>query len=148
MSGEAFDRAYMREMVTGHQMMLDMFRKESQNGSDADVKAWAAKMVPSIQEHLNMAQTASRTAVGTSGRAPSNGSGSGSPGTRGAIGGSNKPDKSGQAIQIRVARTRLVVRQIAALGRACPPHVWVPIEMEPDVSACSQAHVLAMTGCA
>jgi putative membrane protein len=96
LSGEAFDRAYMQEMVTGHRMMLNMFRKEAQSGKDAEVKAWAAKMVPSVQEHLTMAQSASRGTVGTSGRRSNTGGAAGSTGTgNGNTGSGNKGTGSG-----------------------------------------------------
>jgi putative membrane protein len=95
MSGQAFDRAYAREMVTGHQRMLTMFRRESQTGKDPEVKAWAAKMVPSVQEHLTMAQGLNRGAVGTSGRKSGNSGTAGSTGTQGVGAGSGNRERSG-----------------------------------------------------
>ena len=68
LSGEAFDRAYMRDMVTDHQKAVAAFRAESKNGKDADIKAWAAKTLPTLEEHLKMAQDANRAVVGTSGK--------------------------------------------------------------------------------
>jgi hypothetical protein len=43
---------------------------ESKAGKDADIKAWAAKTLPTIEEHLRLAQDVNRAirAVGTSGR--------------------------------------------------------------------------------
>jgi putative membrane protein len=67
LSGAAFDRAYMQEMVSDHRKDVSDFRKESQSGKDPDVKAWAAKTLPTLEEHLKMAQAASTSAVGTSG---------------------------------------------------------------------------------
>jgi putative membrane protein len=67
LSGEAFDRAYMQEMLKDHRKAVDAFRMESKSGKDADVKAWAAKTLPTLEEHLKMAQDANR-AVGTSGK--------------------------------------------------------------------------------
>jgi putative membrane protein len=95
LSAEMFDRAYAREMVMGHRMMLAMVRKESQTGMDAEVKAWATKMLPSVQEHLMMAESLSRGAVGTSGRKSSNSGAAGSTGTRGAGTGSGNRARSG-----------------------------------------------------
>lgn len=66
LSGDSFDRAYMQEMLKGHGMVATQFRTESKSGKDADVKAWAAKTLPTIEEHLKMAQDANK-AVGTSG---------------------------------------------------------------------------------
>jgi len=66
LSGDAFDRAYMREMLMGHRKAVNLFRTESTSGSDADIKSWASKTLPTIEEHLKMAEDANR-AVGTSG---------------------------------------------------------------------------------
>jgi putative membrane protein len=57
MSGAAFDREYMQAMVDGHRKVAADFRKESQSGSNADIKAYAAKTLPTIEEHLKHAQT-------------------------------------------------------------------------------------------
>lgn len=55
-SGAAFDRMYIDEMVKGHQAAVEKFRKESTSGADPDVKAWALKTLPTIEEHYKMAQ--------------------------------------------------------------------------------------------
>src|SRR5207237_37791 len=67
LSGAAFDKAYMQEMLNDHRKDVSEFQKESRSGKDPDVKAWAAKTLPTLEEHLRLAQTASRGAVGTSG---------------------------------------------------------------------------------
>lgn len=56
MSGAAFDRAYMRDMVSDHRKDIAEFQREANNGKDPDVKAWAAKTLPTLQSHLQMAQ--------------------------------------------------------------------------------------------
>jgi putative membrane protein len=56
MKGHAFDRAYMSHMVTAHQQAVALFTRESTSGKDADIKAWAAKTLPALQEHLKMAR--------------------------------------------------------------------------------------------
>ena len=56
MKGDAFDRAYMAHMVTAHQQAVALFQKEASGGKDADAKAWAAKTLPTLQEHLKMAR--------------------------------------------------------------------------------------------
>lgn len=57
--GAKFDRDYMHGQVTDHQMMVQAFQEEAQNGQDADVKAYAASTLPAIQQHLTEAQHAS-----------------------------------------------------------------------------------------
>ncbi|HTS61436.1 MAG TPA: DUF4142 domain-containing protein [Candidatus Acidoferrales bacterium] len=54
--GAAFDRAYMRDMVNDHRKDVAEFQKEADHGSDADVKAFAGKTLPTLQQHLKMAQ--------------------------------------------------------------------------------------------
>ena len=66
MKGEAFDREYMTMMVAGHRKVADSFRAEAASGQDVDLKAWVAKTLPGVEEHLKLAQDTNR-AVGTSG---------------------------------------------------------------------------------
>jgi putative membrane protein len=65
LSGPAFDQAYMKAMLSDHMKDVNDFRIESQSGKDPDVKAWAAKTLPTLEEHLNMARNINST-FGTS----------------------------------------------------------------------------------
>lgn len=56
MSGAEFDRAYARMMVNDHKKKVDNFEKQSQRGGDPDLKAFATKTLPTVQEHLQMAR--------------------------------------------------------------------------------------------
>jgi putative membrane protein len=56
LSGENFDRTYMQEMVNGHRTVASELRMESQSGKDPEVKAWASKTLPTVEEHLKQAQ--------------------------------------------------------------------------------------------
>ena len=56
LSGDAFDRAYMSDMVMDHQHDVAAFKRESTSGKDADLKAWAGKTLPTLQDHLKMAK--------------------------------------------------------------------------------------------
>jgi len=76
LSGAQFDRAYMQDMLADHRKDVSDFRKESQSGKDPDVKAWAAKTLPTLEEHLKLAESASHSAVGTSGSRSSGAQGS------------------------------------------------------------------------
>ena len=58
--GRAFDRAYAQAMVKDHQEDLRAYQEEATNGTDPDVKAFAARHVPHLQEHLRMAQSLPR----------------------------------------------------------------------------------------
>lgn len=53
---QQFDAVYSRDMLRDHQKDVREFQREARSGHDPDVKAWAAKTVPTLQEHLRMAQ--------------------------------------------------------------------------------------------
>jgi putative membrane protein len=63
LKGAAFDRAYMSHMVMAHQQAVALFQREAKAGKDPDVKAWAAKTLPVLEEHHKSARTVS-AAVG------------------------------------------------------------------------------------
>jgi hypothetical protein len=56
---EDFDRAYMRQMVKDHENALKLFETEARNGRDDDLRAFAAKTLPTLKEHLAMARKVS-----------------------------------------------------------------------------------------
>jgi putative membrane protein len=56
LSGAAFDRAYMDEMVKDHTTVAAAFHKDATTGKDAEIKAWAGKTVPTVEDHLKMAK--------------------------------------------------------------------------------------------
>jgi putative membrane protein len=56
LNGAEFDRAYIAAMVKDHQEDAKDFEHESKNGKDPDLKAFAAKTLPMIQDHLKMAR--------------------------------------------------------------------------------------------
>ena len=57
LSGAEFDRAYMKRMVSDHKDDVSAFEKESKSGKDAELKSFAAKTLPTLQEHQKLAQT-------------------------------------------------------------------------------------------
>jgi len=57
LSGAQFDRAYMDDMVADHKQDVADFKKEANSGKDSDVKAFAAKTLPTLEDHLKMAQS-------------------------------------------------------------------------------------------
>jgi putative membrane protein len=56
LSGAEFDKAYMQHMVGDHNEAVTLFQNGSTNSSDSDIKAFATKNLPILQEHLRMAQ--------------------------------------------------------------------------------------------
>lgn len=57
MSGRAFDQAYMTAMVADHEEAVRQFQNQATQGRDPDLKAFAANILPRIQEHLTMARS-------------------------------------------------------------------------------------------
>ncbi len=59
-TGADFDKAYISDMVKDHEEDVAAFQKEANSGTDEDLKALASKALPTLQEHLKMAQDIAR----------------------------------------------------------------------------------------
>jgi putative membrane protein len=59
MSGDAFDQAYMKDMLKDHKADIAAFEKESTNGKDPDVKQFASQTLPTLKDHLKQAEMVS-----------------------------------------------------------------------------------------
>ena len=59
-SGKDFDKGYIDDMVQDHEKDVAEFEKASKEAKDADLKAWAAKTLPTLQKHLEMAKEAQK----------------------------------------------------------------------------------------
>ena len=57
-TGAAFDRQYVAAMIEDHKHDIAEFEKAASNARDADVKAFASKTLPTLQEHLRQAEAA------------------------------------------------------------------------------------------
>jgi putative membrane protein len=55
-SGKDFDKEYINNMVDDHEKDVNEFEKASKNAKDPDLRAWAAKTLPTLQDHLKMAK--------------------------------------------------------------------------------------------
>jgi putative membrane protein len=56
LSGAEFDREFMNLMVENHGKSITAFEAESNNGTDAELKAFAGNTLPTLREHLQMAR--------------------------------------------------------------------------------------------
>lgn len=64
LSGDAFDKAYMRDMLADHKMDVAKFKTESKSAKNGDLRDWAGKTLPTLEDHLKQAQdTASKVGV-------------------------------------------------------------------------------------
>ena len=57
MDAGKFDKEYMEHMVKDHKQDVEEFEKEAKHSKDADLKAFAEKTLPTLQDHLRLAQT-------------------------------------------------------------------------------------------
>jgi putative membrane protein len=55
LSGAAFDKAYMSDMVADHKKDVAAFKKHSTGTGDPDVRNLATKMLPTLEHHLDQA---------------------------------------------------------------------------------------------
>ncbi|MEP6769406.1 MAG: DUF4142 domain-containing protein [Acidobacteriota bacterium] len=73
LSGDAFDKAYVADMVKDHKKDVAEFQKEANSGKDPDMKAFAGKTLPTLQEHLKMVQELNAKMAGKPARSTSGG---------------------------------------------------------------------------
>lgn len=58
----AFDKLYTDQQVKAHEEALATLEAYAKDGTNADLKAFAAKTAPKVQQHLTMAQSLAKTA--------------------------------------------------------------------------------------
>jgi putative membrane protein len=66
LSGKSFDKEYMSIMVKDHEKARDDFQNQATGGSDAELKAYAAKYLDGITKHLQRAREMDTVAVSAS----------------------------------------------------------------------------------
>jgi putative membrane protein len=103
LSGEEFDRAYMKMQVQHHKKDIGEFKKHQNRSMDTDLKEFATAQLPILQQHYEQAQqlnsstgTRSRKAdqSGNTGASQSGGSTSGSSTTGSSTSGSSTSGSS------------------------------------------------------
>jgi putative membrane protein len=56
LSGDTFDKAYIKAMVKDHRTTLASFHKEEATGANAEVKDATKQAIPTIRAHLQLAE--------------------------------------------------------------------------------------------
>jgi putative membrane protein len=56
LTGRDFDRRYIDEMIDDHQEAVDDLEDKAENASHSEVRAWAAKTLPTVRQHLERAR--------------------------------------------------------------------------------------------
>jgi putative membrane protein len=52
-NGAEFDKEYVEQMVDDHEKDVAEFQKQADSSTDPDVKAFAAKTLPTLKKHLD-----------------------------------------------------------------------------------------------
>jgi putative membrane protein len=60
-SGEAFDRAYLEAMLTGHKEGLERYKDYAASGDNATLKQFAQEIAPIVERHLEAVQKLSKS---------------------------------------------------------------------------------------
>lgn len=55
-TGKDFDAAFLEQLEDDHQEAISLYEDAAEDSKDAEVKAWAAKTLPTLREHLNQIQ--------------------------------------------------------------------------------------------
>ena len=72
LSGEAFDRAYIQQMVKDHKKDVDLFKRHSSSAQHPDIRQFASSTLPTLERHYSRAQQLQQDVVrGTTGTEPS-----------------------------------------------------------------------------
>jgi putative membrane protein len=56
-TGAEFDRLYAGYMVTEHERTVQLFQRQAKRGENAELRQFAARQLPILQEHLSMARS-------------------------------------------------------------------------------------------
>jgi putative membrane protein len=65
LSGAEFDRAYVNEMVKDLKKDVKEFQREAEKAKDPDVKSFAGKTLPTLQDHLKQIEDIQTQVKGT-----------------------------------------------------------------------------------
>lgn len=57
LSGDSFDKSYIKGMIEDHREDIREFQHEASAGRDPDAKAFAAATLPTLKEHLRMIES-------------------------------------------------------------------------------------------
>jgi putative membrane protein len=70
LSDAEFDRAYMDEMVKDHEEDVQAFERQAESGQDPDLRAFAEETLPTLREHLELAEQIRAQVTAATGAGP------------------------------------------------------------------------------
>jgi putative membrane protein len=100
LSGADFDRAYMKHMLDDHKKDVGEFKKVAKSAKDSEVKSFASSTLPTLEEHLTLAQATNDALKGdkkASASGTTSGSGTTSTGSSAGTSGSSTGSSSGMS---------------------------------------------------
>ncbi len=51
LKGKAFDHRFIHDMISGHEAAIAAYNKETRDGQNADIKAYATQTLPTLEKH-------------------------------------------------------------------------------------------------
>jgi predicted outer membrane protein len=64
LSGSKFDREYLANLVDGHKKSIKAFEKASKRANDSELKSFATRTLPTLQQHLDRVQSIEKDVKG------------------------------------------------------------------------------------
>jgi putative membrane protein len=61
LSGQSFDKAFLKDAVKEHKSDIRMFQSEAQGGTNPAIKQFASQTLPTLQQHLELAKNLNKT---------------------------------------------------------------------------------------
>jgi putative membrane protein len=52
LSGDSFDKSYIKSQLRAHRQTIALFKKEIASGQDADAKTFATETLPTVRAHM------------------------------------------------------------------------------------------------
>jgi putative membrane protein len=62
LSGDTFDKSFIKGMIKDHEGAIALFKKEAATGQDPDAKAFAVATLPTLRAHLKKIKSIAATA--------------------------------------------------------------------------------------
>jgi putative membrane protein len=60
LSGDTFDKSYIKGQISDHRTVIRLFRKEIRSGQDPEAKEFAQATLPTLEIHLHAAEKVAR----------------------------------------------------------------------------------------
>lgn len=61
LTGQRFDQAFTKDEIANERQTIAVFKREAAHGKDTEVKAYATKMIPVLEKHVQLAEACAKT---------------------------------------------------------------------------------------